>query len=69
MQVNRLGLRHCGVTKKFSFSEILAERVVNREALKILAGAVEKLRRGGEIDKVELGRLRTTIAATGKTLR
>jgi len=46
MQASRPGLKHCGVTKKFFFQEIPAEQMIEREeALKVLAGALEKLKR------------------------
>jgi hypothetical protein len=49
---------------KISFSEIRAERIIEREeALKILAGAIEKLQKGGEMEEAELIRFRTIIMA------
>ena len=65
-QIRRLGLKKavCVSEKKFSFEEIRAERVIEREeALKILAGAIERLQRGGEMNDGELFRLRTIIMA------
>ena len=52
-------------TKKFSFAEIPAEQIIGREeVLKILADALEKLRKGGEMDKAELKRLQTIALAS-----
>jgi len=63
MQASRLGLKHCGDTKKIFFQEIPAERMIEREeALKVLAGALERLRRGGGMEETELIRLRTITA-------
>jgi len=63
MQVSRLGLKHCGVTKNFFLPEIPAERMIEREeALRVLAGAMERLRRGGDMNQAELFRLRTITA-------
>jgi len=50
--------------KKISFTEIRAERIIEREeALKILAGTIEKLQKGGEMQEEELVRIRTIIMA------
>jgi len=65
-QIHRLGLRpgHSGGdSNKILFPEIAADKMIEREhALKILAGAIERLRKGGEIDKAELLRLKTIKA-------
>jgi hypothetical protein len=65
-QIHRLDLRlgHSGGdSKKILFPEISADKMIEREyALKILAGAIERLRKGGEIEKAELLRLKTIKA-------
>jgi len=65
-QIHRLGLSlgHCGGdSKKILFPEIAADKMIEREhALKILAGAIERLRKGGEMEKAELLRLKTIKA-------
>jgi len=65
-QIRRLGLKKvvCVSERNFSFTEIRAERIIEREeALKILAGAIEKLQKGGEMQEAELIRIRTIIMA------
>ena len=58
-RISRLGL-HCRQTMKFFLPEIVPSEIMERgEVLKILADAIEKLRRGGEVDKAELKRLQT----------
>jgi len=65
-QIRRLGLKKvvCVSERNFSFTEIRAERIIEREeALKILAGAIEKLQKGGKMPEAELFRIRTIIMA------
>ena len=64
-RLSRRGLKVEGSRrqKKISFTEIRAERIIEREeALKILAGALEKLWKGGEMEEAELIRIRTINA-------
>ena len=64
-EIRRLGLKKvvCVSEKNFSFTGIRAERIIEREeALKILAGALERLREGGEMQEAELDRIRTINA-------
>ena len=70
-KIRRLGLKRPpspqgggGGPRKISFDEIQAERIIEREeALKILAGAIEKLQKGGKMEEEELFRIRTIIMA------
>jgi len=65
-RLSRRGLKVEGSRrqKKISFTEIRAERIIEREeALKILAGTIEKLQKGGEMQEEELVRIRTIIMA------
>ena len=58
-RISRLGL-HCRQTTKFSLPEIVPREIMEPgEVLKILADAIEKLRKGGEMDKAELKRFQT----------
>jgi len=67
-QITRLGLGRGGLlsghSKKSIVRTIEGGEVMSREeALKVLAGTIRLLQGGGEIDDVELTRLRTIISA------
>ena len=70
-QIDRLGLRRGGhlseQSKKSVVPTIEGSEIMSREeALKILAATIKRLQEGGEIDDIELGRLRTIVTAIGK---
>jgi transposase-like protein len=67
-QITRMGLGRGGLlsgqSKKSIVPTIEGVEVMSLEdVLKILAGAIKSLQKGGEIDDVELTRLRTMISA------
>jgi len=70
MQVKRLGLERGSIVstmKKSIVGTIEGVEVMSREeALKVLAAVIKRLQEGGEIDEVELGRLRTIVSAIGR---
>jgi len=70
MQVKRLGLERGSIVstmRKSIVSTIEGAEIMSREeALKILAATIKRLQEGGEIDDIELGRLRTIVTAIGK---
>ena len=64
-QITRLGLRRgiVATAKKSIVATIEGSEIMSREdALKVLAAVIKKLQSGGEIDDVELMRLRTVNA-------
>jgi len=63
-QIGRLGLRGDSQTMKKSYCQTIeGDEIMSREdALKVLAAVIKKLQSGGEIDDVELMRLRTVNA-------
>lgn len=61
-RISRLGL-HCRQITKFFLPEIVPETLERGEVLKILSDAIERLRKGGEMDKAELKRLQTIACA------
>jgi len=70
-QIDRLGLKRGGLlseqSRKSNVPTIEGSEIMSREeALKALAATIKRLLGGGEIDEVELGRLRTIISAVGR---
>ena len=69
-QIERLGLADgllSRQTKKSIVTTIEGSEIMSREeALKALAATIKHLLEGGEIDEVELGRLRTIVSAVGR---